>query len=134
MDVPPPNGLACRPGIPMTSEPAGARWEIRHDFSASFTTDLLRRLGTALHCQCGADDRLVYVHVSHGRDVDARRLDDVDGVDADAWTDVARCGGVVHGHVGGDDGGDDAALFSPNAMALPPSARQHKQDPSRSAN
>jgi len=37
----------------------------------------------------------VRVHVGDGRDADARRLDDVDGVDADARTDVARCRGVV---------------------------------------
>ena len=30
------------------------------------------------------------VHIGDGRDADARRLNDVDGVDADARTDVAR--------------------------------------------
>ena len=43
-------------------------------------------------------------------DADARRLDDVDGVDADARSDVARRRGVVPRHVGRDDGGDDAAV------------------------
>jgi predicted metal-binding membrane protein len=32
----------------------------------------------------------VRVHVGDGRDADARRVDDVDGLDADARTDVAR--------------------------------------------
>jgi len=35
------------------------------------------------------------VPVGDGRDVDARRLHDVDGVDADAWTDVAGRRGVA---------------------------------------
>jgi predicted metal-binding membrane protein len=30
----------------------------------------------------------VHIHVSDGRDADARRLEDVDGLDADLWTDV----------------------------------------------
>src|SRR5947209_558391 len=61
---------------------------------------LLRRLGAALRRQRGGDDRLVRAHVGDGRDADARRLDDVDGVDADARTDVARRRGVVPWHVG----------------------------------
>jgi hypothetical protein len=40
------------------------------------------------------------VHGGDGRDADARRLDDVDGVDADARTDVARRRVVVPRHVG----------------------------------
>ena len=85
---------------------------------------LLRRLGAALRRQRGGDDRLVRVHVGDGRDADARRLDDVDGVDADARTDVARRRGVVPRHVGRDDGGDDAAVAGPDAVALPPGRRQ----------
>jgi hypothetical protein len=46
------------------------------------------RLGAALRCQRGGNDRLVRVHVGDGRDADARWLDDVDGVDADARTHV----------------------------------------------
>ena len=49
------------------------------------------------------DDALVRVHGGDGRDADARWLDDVDGVDADARTDVARRRGVVHWHGGRDD-------------------------------
>src|SRR2546428_1034650 len=59
---------------------------------------LLRRLGAALRRQRGSDDRLVRVHVGDGRDADARRLDDVDGVDADPRTDVARRRGVGPWH------------------------------------
>src|SRR5713101_9494358 len=105
----------------------GCRWRKRgtgglttHGFRAGFPASLLRRLGAALRRQRGGDDRLVRVHVGDGRYADARRLDDVDGVDADARTDVARRRGVVPWHVGRDDGGDDAAVLGPNAVALPP--------------
>src|SRR6266576_3223354 len=40
--------------------------------------------------------------------------------DADARIDMARRGGVVPGHVGRHDGGDDAAILGPHAVALPP--------------
>jgi hypothetical protein len=53
------------------------------------------RLGAALRCQRGGNDRLVRVHVGDGRDADARWLDDVDGVDADARTHVDSRGGMV---------------------------------------
>jgi hypothetical protein len=49
----------------------------------------LKRFGAALRCQCDDDDRLVCVYVSE-RDADAWRLDDVDGVDADARADWAN--------------------------------------------
>src|SRR5436305_15176404 len=95
-----------------------------HGFRASFPASLFWRLSAALRCQRGGNDRLVRVHVGDGRDADGRRLDDVDGVDADARTDVARrCGGVPW-HVDRDDGGDDAAVPGPNAVALPPGRRQ----------
>src|SRR5712691_312682 len=92
-----------------------------HDFRTSFPASLLRRLGTALRRRRGGDDRLVRVHVGDGRDGDARRLDDVDGVDADARPDVAGRRGVVPGHVGRDDGSDDASISGANAVALSPS-------------
>ena len=104
-----------------------------HGFRASFPASLLRRLGAALRRQRGGDDRLVRVHVGDGRDADARRLDDVDGVDADARTDVARRRGVVPRHVGRDDGGDDAAVPGPDAVALPPGRWQDRRDAPRSA-
>jgi hypothetical protein len=82
-----------------------------HGFQPSFPASVFWRLGAALRRQRGGDDRLVRVDVGNGRDADARRLDDVDGVDADARTDVARRRGVVPWHVGRDDGGDDAAVL-----------------------
>src|SRR5213595_896211 len=97
-----------------------------HGFRASFPASLFGRLSAALRCQRGGNDRLVRVHVGDGRDADARRLDDVDGVDADAWPDVAWRRSVVHGHVGRDDGGDDVAVLGPNAVALPPGGWQDK--------
>src|SRR5437667_6368163 len=111
-----------------SAEPGrGCRWRNRgtgdlatHGFRASFPARFFGRLGAALRCQRGGNDRLVRGHVGDGRDADARRLDDVDGVDADARTDVARRRGVVPWHVGRDDGGDDAAVLGPNAVALPP--------------
>src|SRR5512132_4192008 len=87
-----------------------------HGFRAIFPASLLRRLGAALRRQRGGDDRLVRVHVGDGQDADDWRLDDVDGVDADARTDVARRRGVVPRHVGRDDGGDDAAVPGPDAV------------------
>src|SRR6185295_5905724 len=87
-----------------------------------------RRLGAALRGQRGGDDRLVRIHVGDGRDVDAGRLDDVDGVDAAARADVARRRRVVPRHVGRDDGGDDAAVPGADAVALPPGRRPGGRD------
>src|SRR5207249_5916697 len=109
----------------------GCRWRNRgtgdlttHGFRAGFPASVSWRLGVALRGQRGGDDRLVRVHVGDGRDADARRLDDVDGVDANARTDVAQRRGVVPGHVGRDDGSDDAAVPGPGSLALPPGAWQ----------
>jgi len=65
----------------------------------------------------------VHIHVGDARDADAGRLDDVDGVDADARTVVARGRGVVHRHVGRDDGSDDVAVVSANVVGLTPGRR-----------
>src|ERR1700675_3166749 len=81
----------------------------------------------ALRCQRGGNE-LVRVHVGDVRDADARRLDDVDGVDADARTDVDRRRGVVPWHVGRDDGGDDAAVPGPDAVAVPPGRWEGRRD------
>ncbi len=89
-------------------------------FRASFPASLFRRLGTALRCQRRSHDHLVRIHVGDGRDADARRLDHVDGVDADARTDVDRCRNVVPWYVGHDDGSDDAAVLGPDVVALSP--------------
>jgi Predicted metal-binding integral membrane protein (DUF2182) len=91
------------------------------------------RLGAALRCKRGGDDCLARVHVGNGRDADARRLDDVDGVDADARTDVARRRGDVPGHVDRDDGGDDAAVPGPDAFAISPGRWQVRPEAPRSA-
>src|SRR5580704_4288278 len=78
----PPRGATRRAsgGAATTSTTSAER--SRDGFRASFPARLLRRLGAALRRQRGGDDRLVRVHVGDGRDADARRLDDVDGVDA----------------------------------------------------
>lgn len=90
------------------------------DFRANFTASLLRHLSAALCRKRGADDRLVWLHVSYTRDADARRLDDVDGMDADAWAYMAGRRFIIHWHVGSDDGGDDAAVVRAHTVALSP--------------
>src|SRR5258705_7470706 len=121
----PPRGATRRAsgGATTTSTASGERSRGRAPIRAS----LLRGLGAAVRRQRGGDDGLVRVHVGDGRDADARRLDDVDGLDADARTDVARRRGVVPGHVGRDDGGDDAAILGPDAVALPPGRRRDRR-------
>src|SRR5438874_11237181 len=68
-----------------------------------------------------------------GRDADARRLDNVDVVDADARADVARRRVVFPCHVGRDDGGDDAAVPDADAVSLPSGSWQARGDAPRSA-
>src|SRR5436190_23935307 len=118
----------------------GCRWRNRgtgdlatQGFRASFPASLLRRLGAALRRQRGGDDRLVRVHVGDGRDANARRRDDVDGMDADARTVVARYSCVVPWDVDRDDGGDDAAVPGSNAVALPRSRWHEGRDTPRQA-
>src|SRR5262245_28608388 len=94
---------------------------------------VLRRLGAALGCQRGADRRRLCVDVGDGRDGDARRVDDVDGVDADVRTDVARGRGVVPRYVGRDDDGDDAAVAGPHVVALSLGRGRDERDAPRSA-
>src|SRR5258708_27051210 len=106
---------------------ATADRDISDDFRALFPARFLRRLGAAVCGQRSGDDRLAYVHVGDRGDAHAGRLDDVDGVDADARTDVARRRGVVPRHVGRDDGSDDAAIIGANAEALPPGRRQDRR-------
>src|SRR5262249_18280811 len=86
------------PGGPATTSTTIGEWRhgssgataesevMRHGFRATPTASVPWRVSAALRRERGADDRLVSVHVSNGRDADARRLDDVDGVDADART------------------------------------------------
>src|SRR6185436_3252376 len=89
----------------------------RNEYRTSLGACLLRRFGSALRSEHGGNDRLVRIHV--GRDADARRLDDVDGVDEDARPDVDWRRGLFPFHVGLDDGGDEAAIAGPDAVALP---------------
>jgi hypothetical protein len=53
---------------------------------------------------------LVRIHAGNAKDVDARRLDDVDSVDAEAGTGTGRRRCLVHRDVGDDDGSYDAAV------------------------
>src|ERR1700704_4531230 len=103
-----------------------------HVFRGSLEPRFPWRLGAALRRQRGGNDRLVRVHVGDGRDDDARRLDDVDGVDAHARTDVDRRRGVVPRHVGRDDGSDDAAIPDTKSVALPPGHWPDRRDAARS--
>ena len=91
-------------------------------FGADFAPRFRRGLRGALR-QRDADYCLVRIHVVDARDADGRKRDDVQGVDADARTDVARGRGVVHRHVGRDDGSDDVAVVVPHAVALSPGRR-----------
>ena len=66
-----------------------------HGFRACIRSVLLPGLGTTVRRERGGDNRLEQVHVDDGRhayrrDANAGRLDNVDGVDAHAGTDVAR--------------------------------------------
>ena len=66
----------------------------------------------------GADNCVVRAHAGDAWDADAGRLDDVDGLDANAGTNVdpSRC--IVPRDVDRDDGGDDAAVADADAVAL----------------
>jgi predicted metal-binding membrane protein len=76
----------------------------------------------------------VQLHVGNGRDADARRLEDVDDLDANARTELARGRCIVSWHVGRNDGGDDAAIRDPGAGTLPGVRCANKRDTPRSAN
>jgi len=76
------------------------------------------RFCATLRRQRRGNERFVHIDVGNGRDAHARRLDDVDGVDAYAGADLARRCAVVRRNVGRDDGGDDAAILGANAVAL----------------
>src|SRR5438552_4276090 len=63
-----------------------------------------------------------------GRDADARRLDNVDAMDADARADLARRRGIFPRRVGRNDGGDDAAVPDADVVALPPGTFPDRRD------
>ena len=74
-----------------------------------------RCIGAAFCRQHGGHDRLGRIHVHNGWHADARRLDNVNDVDARAglvWPGV-----VVSRNVGRDDDGDDDAIPGANAVS-----------------
>src|SRR5678815_1595555 len=118
-----PGGATSRAcGGATTTSTTGAE----HGFGASVARRLVRCRSAGLRRQRGADGVLVRVHVGDGRYADARRLGDVDDVDADARADVARRRGLVPRYVGRDDGGDDAAVPGSDAVALSSGRRQDR--------
>lgn len=62
---------------------------------------------------------MVRFYVGHGWNDNARELDHVNGMDANARTNMAKCHGLFLGYVGGDDGGNDAAIINTNVTTLP---------------
>jgi len=62
----------------------------------------------------------VRIYVENGRNADARRLDYVDDMDANAGSNMAYRSGIVCRYVDGDDGRNDAAVVGSKAMALSP--------------
>ena len=97
-----------------------------HDFRENFTAGILRHFSVALSHQRSGDHRLVWLHVIHARDAHARRLDDVDVLDTDAGTDMARRHRLFRRHMGRDDDGDDAAVVGANALELSPDDWQER--------
>jgi len=81
----------------------------------------------------GCHDHRLRVHVGDGRDTDAGRLTYPWLRFQCADQDVAPRRGVVHRHVDRNDGGDDAAIPGPDAMALPSDRRQVGQAAPESA-
>src|SRR4051794_14185560 len=86
----------CGGAVTMSTQTAEA-----HHGDAS---NLHQHFRPALRCKRGGDDRVVWLDVSDGRHGNARRLDDVHDLDADAGPDVVRRRGHFPRHVDGDDG------------------------------
>src|SRR5262245_22358958 len=80
---------------------------------------VLWHLRAALHEQRCVHNRLVRIAVGHGRHANRWRMDDVDGLDADADTNMARRRHDVRRHVDRHDDGDDAAGAGPDAATVP---------------
>src|SRR5262249_16135560 len=87
-------------------------------FPRHWGAGILCCLCAAIRCWCSGNDRLVHIDVGDGRDADARRRDDVDGVDAAARPDVARPRRNVSEYGDCDEGVNDAAVICPNAATL----------------
>src|SRR5581483_324017 len=90
------------------------RWEL-DPHAVPLPPNLLRHFGAALCGKRGGDHSLVH----HAGDGDAGR-------DADAGPGLARRRGLLSRHVGGNDGGDDAALAGAGAVALSPGIVRRK--------
>src|SRR5579864_5195839 len=99
-----------------------------HGFREDFTASVLQYLSDAFCHERSTDHCLVWLDVNDGRDADARRLDDVDGVDAAGWTDLAGSYDIIRWHVVRDDGGNDAALVGADTVSLSRAARQGKRN------
>src|SRR5260221_14097275 len=90
-------------------------------FEALFPQNLLWCIGAA-HCrQHSGHNSLGCVHVHNGWHADARRLDNVN--DVDALAGLVWLGVVVSRDVGRDDDGDDDAIPGANAVTVPPGHR-----------
>ena len=98
----------------------------------SAPADLFRCPRCALHRQYRGGGPTVHVNVGNERDAHARWLDDVDAVDANAWTDVALRHSVVPWYVAYHDDRDDAAVVNADVAALPPSGFQDGRQALRS--
>src|SRR5258706_9678330 len=89
----------ARGGVATTNTTRAERRRECGGATSSSPTSVYWRIGAALCGQRRRNDRLVQVHVEDGRDSDARRLVDVDGVDADVRTGVVCRNSVVPWHV-----------------------------------
>ena len=99
---------------------------VGHGLRQNFTARILRHLGAAFSRKRSADGCLVWLHVINEEDANARRLDDVDGLDTDAWTHMAGGHGIIRYDVGRDDDGDDAAVVGANVVELSPDDRRER--------
>jgi hypothetical protein len=90
-----------------------------HGSRAHFTSRLPWHFSAAFRDQLSVDSRLVLVDASDGNNANAGRLDDVDGLDAKAGTELALRRSFVPRHVDRDDGRDDAAVPGSDVVALP---------------
>lgn len=102
-------------------------------FFATVAATVSRHFSAGLRCERNTHSWVVRGHVCDAGHADARRLDNVDGVDANARSDVDRRRNVVRWDVGRDDGGDDDAVLGPNASLVPAGHWRDKGDAPRSA-
>ena len=79
------------------------------------------------------DGRVVQIDVGDGWNGNAGRLDHVDGMDANAGTDLGRGGGSLPWNVDCDDGGNDAAIIRANTVAISRSRSSRRRNAQQSA-